>query len=614
MHPINIIHAKKQFINQGNILVIDSLELIRQSTGSLADIIKLNSLTNDKQYGPTLSLLSFRGISTNGTLYFVNRIPIISSTLGTFDPSILPNLLFKKVSLYYESEGLQYSSGGVGALINMDLKSARDSQFSISSTVGSFGKHQISIDLPLIQTRSTGLRIGIYRDFAINNYPFINYYAVPTFGANGQKSYPIEKYHNAFRNTNGAIVQIDNRLNKYWTAESFLWYQTSNAGIPNTISTTNSNQSKTDSSIRIGTSINYKEKTSFWRNDVGFTKEYLRYKLPTQNINNLFAISKIFAQSTFDDELLKGALKYSLSGQFIQDKASSPNFVGDKYLNRYSCYSGFSLGRDSSNHLISLKNRIEWINNKMMPSSVLSINYNVLGIKKESLFIKFQVSKNYVLPGLNDLYWNPGGNPNLLPEYCNSVLTSFYGRLNIIKRHYLKYELLAFVKKVNNKIQWLPTTSGYYAPININKVDIKGVEGYLTYFIDFNKFCTQLTFKGSLLDAKDVSNPALETYNKQLIYVPAQQYTIDFQVFFNKLIVGISSVYNGKKYTLADNSQSMDGFALFHIDASYQIKVSKKIGCKIFGKIKNVGNASYEQVPLYPMPGRYFELGSNLSF
>ena len=93
----------------------------------------------------------------------------------------------------------------------------------------------------------------------------------------------------------------------------------------------------------------------------------------------------------------------------------------------------------------------------------------------KNLLAKAGLARNFHYPTLNDLYWQPGGNPNLKPEEgitgeagISYTAIPFGSRVNI--------EVSAFSSEINHWIMWLPHLKGYWEPVNIEKVKARGLE------------------------------------------------------------------------------------------------------------------------------------------
>ena len=99
---------------------------------------------------------------------------------------------------------------------------------------------------------------------------------------------------------------------------------------------------------------------------------------------------------------------------------------------------------------------------------------------KLNLVAKASISRNYRFPTLNDLYFLPGGNPNLKNESgftYDAGLSFDFGKSD---KFNIKGGVTWFDSRIDNWIIWLPTTKGFFSPRNIKKVHAYGVESNAT--------------------------------------------------------------------------------------------------------------------------------------
>lgn len=84
--------------------------------------------------------------------------------------------------------------------------------------------------------------------------------------------------------------------------------------------------------------------------------------------------------------------------------------------------------------------------------------------KKGNIVAKASISRNYRFPTLNDLYFLPGGNPDLKSEhgFTYDVGLSFsVGKENV---YALSGGINWFDSHIDDWIIWLPTTKGFFSP------------------------------------------------------------------------------------------------------------------------------------------------------
>ncbi|MDZ7776138.1 MAG: TonB-dependent receptor [Bacteroidales bacterium] len=94
--------------------------------------------------------------------------------------------------------------------------------------------------------------------------------------------------------------------------------------------------------------------------------------------------------------------------------------------------------------------------------------------------MKGNVSRNYRLPTLNDLYWQPGGDPELLPERGFTLETGLKYLSQKRNGWHGGAEITWFRNDISNWIAWQPDgIMSYWTPKNITEVLSQGIEAQL---------------------------------------------------------------------------------------------------------------------------------------
>jgi iron complex outermembrane receptor protein len=215
--------------------------------------------------------------------------------------------------------------------------------------------------------------------------------------------------------------------------------------------------------------------------------------------------------------------------------------------------------------------------------------------------LQLNASRNFRMPTFNDLYWNPGGNPDLVPESsCQIDLGQrfdFGGTAFRLNGYYIATE---------DMIRWLPNASGIWSPSNVDEVRIYGLEGELglTYPIQSKQ---NLEFKANY--AYTISEN--QETREQLIYVPFHRanasvaYSLSvFGLFYQHLYNGPVSIIGGK----------LDGYQVANAGITCSPKLNGKLQYQIGITLNNVFNTHYENVALRPMPNRNIQTRLILNF
>ena len=216
------------------------------------------------------------------------------------------------------------------------------------------------------------------------------------------------------------------------------------------------------------------------------------------------------------------------------------------------------------------------------------------------------VSRNFRFPTLNDLYWNPGGNPDLKTE------RAWNGEMNFKYANQKKIDLSinGFCLYVDDWIQWIPQGS-IWMPINYKRVFSRGFETSLHATNDENnskKFA--IHFNASYTFTKttnlDSASEFDQSVGKQLIYVPLHRVVAGVQLQYRKFYLRSVNSFVSHVFTSTDNSQTLKGYFLNDLEVGKDFTINKyEIGMSF--RVNNLANTQYQNVLQHAMPGRSFE-------
>jgi iron complex outermembrane receptor protein len=234
---------------------------------------------------------------------------------------------------------------------------------------------------------------------------------------------------------------------------------------------------------------------------------------------------------------------------------------------------------------------------------------------KINLTAKASVSRNFRFPTLNDLYFLPGGNPDLKREsgWTYDAGLSF----NYIKEGICNISGSAtwFDSYVKDWIIWLPTTKGFFSPKNIKDVHAYGVElkSANTFYLSKN---WRLDLEGTFswtpsINNGDLMSPADKSVGKQLPYVPEYVANVSGKITYKTFSFLYKWSYYSERYTMSSNDLSLSGqlpkYFMSNITIEKLLKFSwSDINIKF--NINNLFNEEYLSVLSRPMPGINFQL------
>ena len=587
---------------------LDTLVLQAKSTSTLAELLIQHSPVFIKTYGPGgVSTASFRGTTASHTLVLWNGFQLNAPTLGQVDFSTIPVFLIDDVSLNWGS-GTSNNSGGLGGTVNidnthhfgdgflLDLKQTYGSFNTLGSfiTVGNYGK-------------KFSFRIKAYRNSSDNDFEYENLATIPH-----QKM----KQRNADFVDYGVMPEVSLLLGKCVISASS-WNQWNNRNLPPimpNVFNVNSEEWTRDNFSR-----NFVSFKSFW--DSGSLQlksaafiENQRYFLLTRVPQNDDTVTFINSENhslvlhqiaNLDQHLYKSwNLKAKL--QWDNERVCSNNYVGEKRRNLLSAYAAIE-GEPFNCAQLTVTARYDWTDGKGMglfPTATFS--YQLPFYKALSFTLGY--SHNYRNPSLNDLYWYPGGNPDLLPEDGRTGdLAIKYG---LQKGPFkLDYRIGGYLSNVKNWIQWVPTSYRFWVPENVAKVFARGIENHLD--AAFVKGNWKVTLSGNYVYTvtTDESEQAYAqgTNGKQLIYIPRHHANLFLNTQWKTWNLSYTFEYTGHRSTSYNEQEffayDLPSYTLHHVAVGKQFK-----RFRVELRCNNLFNTPYQNVIWRPMPGRSFEV------
>ena len=292
--------------------------------------------------------------------------------------------------------------------------------------------------------------------------------------------------------------------------------------------------------------------------------------------------------------------------QWDNERVRSNNYLGLKNRDVVSAYVALN-GEPFACADLNLTARYDWTDGKPMglfPTATFS--YQLPFYKAMSLTLGY--SHNYRNPSLNDLYWYPGGNPDLLPENGRTVdLALKYG----LQKECFKIELRTggYLSNVKNWIQWMPTSYRFWVPENVAKVFARGVESHID--ASFVKENWKVTMSGNYVFTvtTDESEKAFAqgTNGRQLIYIPRHHANMFLNTQWKTWNIAYTLEITGRRSTSYNEQQffayDLPAYVLHHVAIGRQIK-----GFRIELRCNNLTDKDYQNVIWRAMPGRSFEV------
>ena len=564
-------------------------------TENLAEILSKETPIYIKSYGPgSLSTISIRGAGASHTQLYWNGIAINSATLGQLDLSTLPAAFIDNAEIHLGASSVVDGSGGLGGAIQLNTSANFNNKLNTNfkKEIGNFGMDRTYFSFNA-GTKKFQSKTSIFRNATSNDFKYIDI---------TQENSPILERENAEMLQHGIKQEFYLTPNKtnYFAIKSN--YMNSYRQIPSVLGVNSNGEFQTDEVLRLlGEWQNIKKK-NLHHFRVALLKDKLNYADSIVAINSLINIDSYRASYNFK-RYFNHLFKISTQINIDKDIASSTGFNSQEERNRQS---GFVQLEQKSNHghLFNLAIRQEIIDGKFTPI-VPTIGMKYFLSKNHRFTINANAARNYKAPSLNELYWEPGGNRELLPEI--GFTTEIGLNYNYEK---LSFNISPYYSLIDNWIQWVPQENGIWSPINVREVENKGVE------IEASKVFTilnkgKLHINTSYNYVRSVNKSSLITNDnsvgKQLIYVPLHSFNIVAKLEIKKWLFGYNQTITGKVFIDATNITYMPYYAPAEVNISYSFVKNKKSAIIGF-KVANLYDEHYQIMANRPMPGRWFLL------
>ena len=481
---------------------VDTTVLQDKRSLSLSDLLSENTSVFIRNNGRgALATASFRGTSSSHTQVNWNGININSPMAGMVDFSLIPVYIIDELNLKHGSASLADRSGGIGGSININNRAEWNNKSKIGYMQG-IGSYNTFDEFIRISEGNNKIRskTRLYHNYSKNDYTFINRGIGIIDPVSGTITNPLDTNENADYTRYGLLQEIyyrpeDNHIFslKYWGqyADRTIPKPTSYEGPDN--SNLNGQQDRDHRMV-----ADWKYYGDFGKLMVrsGYALKRLDYKQMNRvpGLGLLPAIRSASVQkSLFNTFSYTGGTDGELSWEGninlnYYQVSSADSVSGDGYEGKRSEFSTmFALHKSIDDRVnMNLMVRQEWVDGKRVPF-IPYFGIDVRLIQGTDLILKGNVARNYHLPSLNDLHWQPGGNPDLLPEE-GFTLESGIAYQQTLWGQLLKTEISLYRSRIENWIIWIPSFRGFWEPRNIGSVLSKGVEfnlelqGYLSEF------------------------------------------------------------------------------------------------------------------------------------
>lgn len=622
---------------------LDSVMLQEVVVYAMSDVLSQNTTIYIKQYGrATLSTASFRGTSPSHTQVTWNGMKLNSPMLGMVDFSMIPSFFIDDASLLHGTSSVNVTGGGLGGAITLSNKPARQEGFGLQYVqgIGSFGTTDEYLRLKYGNKHWQISTRAVYSNSA-NKYTYRNYNKkMNIYDADNQivgSYYPMEQ------NKSGDFHDLHLLQEMYYDTKKgdkfglSAWYLDSRRGVPmlnvdykEDSEFTNEQRERTFRGVlswdRVRKGLKMGTKAGYVHTDLSY--DY------TRDLGNGNRANMIQSRSYVN----------TLYGSYNADY-----YLGDKWLftANASVHQHFVESQDKN--IITQsgdqavvgydKARVElsgYISAKWQPTDCLGLSlalredmyggkwtplipaafFDYVVSKQGNVIAKASVSRNYRFPTLNDLYFLPGGNPDLKTERGFTYDCGVEFAVGTPGKYSLKGSATWFDSYINDWIVWLPTFKGFWTPRNVKQVHAYGVELKGALKVQFSDRWNagvdgNFTWTPSI-NHGDPVNWADASIGKQLVYIPEFSSALTARMGWRSWNLTYKWGYYSERFTTSSNEMaSKIGRVLPYFMSDIAIEkqlVFSWANLSVKGVVNNLMNEEYESVLSHPMPRMNFGL------
>ncbi len=608
--------------------ILDTAILSEKASLSLSDLLSENTSVFIKSNGRgAMATASFRGTASSHTQVSWNGISVNSPMLGMVDFSLIPVYIIDDVTLKHGAASLSDRGGGIGGSINIENRPdwGENTGVRYIHGMGSYSTFDEFLQLGLGNRKIKSIT-RLYHNQSKNDYTFINRGIGNLDPETGEVANPLDTNDNASYKRYGLVQELYYRPHANHLLSVVYWGQYAERAIPWPTSyegPENANLNKQDhEDHRVVARWKYYSPFGNFMLRSGYSGKQMDYQQLRQ-IPGLGLEPDVWSISHQNSFLNTLSWEYDFTPDFSVEGKMDMNHLdvntrdtvsGIGYQKQRSELSMFGAVRKSFGKRLNLNLmlRQEWVDGQRAPFiPFLGLDYRI--VQGKELVLKASVARNYHQPTLNDLYWQPNGNPDLLPEKGFTMEAGLeYQKL--VVGHQLNTGLTWYRSHIENWIMWIPSSRMTLEPINIREVMSTGVEYDLSLRGEIRKFRYRVSGTYAYTRSVNLGDSMAwgdESYGKQLVYIPLHSGNMMLNLGFRNYFFTYQYNAYSERYTTSSNDLTrrdwLYPYFMNDVAVGCEFRI-KNVGLTAELKVYNIFNEAYHSVLYRPMPGRNFLL------
>ena len=601
--------------------VLDSVRLEESATTSMADLLMRHTPLFVKSYGQgSTATVSFRGTAPSHTQVEWNGININNPMLGQVDFSLLPVWFVDRVELLHGGSSLQEGGGALGGTVLLSSSPRWDRRFygTVAQSWGSFATWQTYVSAGG-GSRKVQARVRYMYERARNDFKFRNI-AVPPFQTVRQQNADYAKH--------GATADLFWNAGRGHVVALSGWFHSADRNLPHLMAFQGKGRRECQQDEELRVSLRW---SKYWDHvtselSCGYSTTSIDYLLA--NLTDIEWLVNIDSRSTSHSFYNKYRLEWTPSERMTFRAVLNANHHRVHTLDHRSS-EGYGASRTELGLTMSAHYRFSriWagyallrgeLTDRQLSPLMPSLGVEASPFGDERMMLRLNLTRNYHQPTLNDLYWLPGGNPDLRPE------RGYTGDFSVLgERTYGRWTIGAtvtgYLSRIDDWIAWRPSDYRYWTAENIREVFSRGAE--LTATVDYAAPDWSASFRGNYAYTRttnlNATAPADESMGKQLIYIPVHKGSLMFTGQWRAYSFEYLCTITGERFTTSSNEPSrhrLPAYDLHDVTVGRQFQMKRAGSIDLRLRISNLFGREYQAILWRAMPGRNFMLTARWTF
>jgi len=578
-------------IQQEDITVSRQNQIFRgQITNSYKENIGIDNPQNVLQQIPGISIRTYGGkagimtISTNGsptvnTKILLDDIDLTSSQNGETDLSQIPEIFFGQIT-NANSPGIFYGSGAVDGVLRISPLNRRT---FISASAGSYGFGSYSGNINKNWSNWTAnLSAGYLKDDGNFKYDIQDSTAA-------RANNDFERKYVAFKTT--GKLSIKSNLSVLLLGSQ---QERGVAGSTDWITP----KTRRNDDLQIGSlTFNQLHENGYSKMQFSYRKSLEKYDDPNPwwPIESKHDIRGVAFRIQHHRNIWNNITTTFLYEGKLEKLESTD--VGDRERKTNSIASVVNIPIWNYINIIPALRFDRAESNQIQPTVDLRLTYNNLKGSK----IEYHYGTGFRYPTFNDLYWQPGGNPNLDPE------KSWYQTIKyklFLDDSYSNIYLNIGERYTDDLIQWVPIDESFYIwqPQNITSSRRTNITIGSQYNLE--RLPLQIAIHTTYQKTKDTDS------DKPLLYAPELIGYAELAYSSSSIQISLNTHYTGERvssYGYPDD-ELLSSYIITNAAIQYQIPIFGN-QISILLDINNILDKQFETINGYPEPGRAAKIG-----